>query len=243
MPFLFVIPQTRMQTDVTIYRMLVGSLQYLNFTRPDISFSVNTVCQSMQQPKLRHFQMVKRILRYLKVTINVGHHILAKSDLSLSGYSNSDWAGCKQTRRSTTGFCTKLGVSSVSWSAKKQTTVARSNTEAEYPVMATTTAEILWLTYLLKDLGIRGSSTPVLYCNNVSALYLSVNPIFHARTKHIAIDYHFVRVQVALKNLETRHVFSDLQIDDIFTKPLMTERFHQLCFKLGICSTIRLEGG
>lgn len=109
--------------------------------------------------------------------------------------------------------------------------------------MATTTAKILWLTYLLKDLGISASSVPVLYCDNMSALNLSVNPIFHARTKHIEIDHHFAQEQVALKYLEIRHVPIDQQLADIFTKPLMTERFCQLSLKLGICSIHQLEGG
>lgn len=132
-------------TDVSFYsfyRMLVGSLQYLTITRPDICYVVNTVCQHMQKPSFVHYQMVKRILRYHKDTIDIGQLIVGDSSLMLSTYPDYDWAGCKLTRRSTTGFCTRLGVDTIFWSSKKQTTVARSSTEVQYRALATTATEI-----------------------------------------------------------------------------------------------------
>lgn len=105
--------------DPSHYRMLVGSLQYLTITRPDIAYAANDACQHMQTPNVEHFQMMKRILSYLKATITVGHYILADSSLSLSAFSDSDWAGCKETRRSTTDFCTRIGENLISWTAKK----------------------------------------------------------------------------------------------------------------------------
>lgn len=103
------------------------------------------------------------------------------------------WVGCKETRRSTTRFCTFLVKNCISWSAKKQVTLSRSNTKAEYKAMAITAVELTWLTYVLKDVVVSMKSTPMLYWDNICALRLTVNPIFHARTKHVAIDFHYVR--------------------------------------------------
>lgn len=145
------------------------------------------------------FQMVKRILRYLKGTIRMGHLIQGDSSLESTAYSDSDWAGCKQTRKSTTGFCAMLGNNVISWSAKKQTTMLLSIE--------------LWQPRLQKSLGLLICckifvecllSVPILFCDNMSALQLSVNPVFHARTKHIEMKHHCVREQGALKKLETR---------------------------------------
>lgn len=110
--------------DPTLYRQLVGSLQYLTFTRPDLSFAVNTVCQKMQSPTEHDFLQVKRILRYIKGSIELGHFISSESGLQLQAYSDSDWVGCPITRRSTSGFCTFLGENCLSWSIKKQPTVS-----------------------------------------------------------------------------------------------------------------------
>ncbi|KAL5701150.1 hypothetical protein ACHQM5_026519 [Ranunculus cassubicifolius] len=184
--------------DPNLYRSIVGGLQYLTFTRPDIAFSVNYVCQHMHEPRTSHFQLVKRILRYVQGTITHGIRLLASNSLKLYGFSDADWAGCPITRRSTTGYCTYLGRNCISWSAKKQPTVARSSTEAEYRAMASTAAELTWLTYLLRDIGMYLDDPPTLYCDNISALHLTINPVFHARTKHIELDYHFVREKVAM---------------------------------------------
>lgn len=140
---------TALFDDPTHYRSIVGALHYLTFTRPDIAFSVNYVCQFMHEPTVHHFQLVKRILRCLKGTLDYGIRILSHSTLDLYGFSNADWAGCPTTRRSTTGYCTFLGTNCISWSAKKQNTVARSSAEAEYRAMASTTAELTWLSYIM----------------------------------------------------------------------------------------------
>ncbi|KAF5443286.1 hypothetical protein F2P56_035855 [Juglans regia] len=167
-------------TDVKTYRSLVGGLQYLTFTRPDISYSVNYVCQFMQAPTTAHFQMVKRILRYLQGTTTLGIRILSNSSLDLYGFSDADWAGCSTTRRSTTGFCTFLGGNCISWSAKKKPIVSRSSAEAEYRAMASTAAELTWLSLLLKDLGVPLTKVPSLHCDNLSALYMTINHVLHA---------------------------------------------------------------
>ncbi|XP_041004069.1 uncharacterized mitochondrial protein AtMg00810-like [Juglans microcarpa x Juglans regia] len=225
----------------TYNRKLVGGLQYLTFTRPDLSYSVNFVCQFMHAPTMEHFQLVKRILHYVHGTLNLTFRILAASSLDLYAFSDADWAGCSLTQRSTTGFCTFLGSNCISWSAKKQQIVARSSTEAEYRSMASTAAKLTWLTFILRDLHVPLSRPPILHCDNLSALHLSVNPVLHTRTKHIALDIHYVREQVALGALETRFVTSSLQLADIFTKPLAKLPFQTIRSKLSLCPDLRLR--
>ncbi|KAF5470468.1 hypothetical protein F2P56_010982, partial [Juglans regia] len=133
---------------------VVGGLQYLSLTSPDIAYAVNKVCQFMHCPKLPHWTAVKRILKYLKGTLNFGLSFKKSSKLNLQAYTDVDWAGCLDDRRSTGGFCIFLGHHLISWSSKKQKTVARSNTEAEYKSLASTAAELIWLQTLLRELGI-----------------------------------------------------------------------------------------
>ena len=135
--------------DATVFRSIVGALQYLTFTRPDIIYAVNKVSQFFSNPTLIHLKAVKCILRYLNGTQNFGIRYIAQSPTSLYAFSDADWAGCPTTRRSTTGFCTFLGANCVSWSSKKQPTVSRSSSEAKYRAMASTAVEITWLTFIL----------------------------------------------------------------------------------------------
>nr|XP_028953254.1 uncharacterized protein LOC114822627 [Malus domestica] len=183
-------------TNPTLYRSVVGALQYLTFTRPDIAFSVNQVCQFMQQPMIAHFTAVKRILRYLKGTI---HHGLTYSQgpLQLKAFSDANWAGDPNDRRSTTGMAVFLGNNPISWSSKKQLTVSRSSTEAEYRALSSTSAELDWIKQLLVFLQVPLTSPPVLFCDNLSTIALAFNPVQHQRTKHIEVDVHFVRERVA----------------------------------------------
>ena len=225
-------------TDPSIYRSTVESFQYLSLTRPNIDFAVNKVSQFMQDPRDVHWSAVKRILRYLKSSFDHGLYIHKESILALVAFSNSDWAGCPDDKRSTSGYCIFLGRNLLTWSSKKQPTVSRSSTKSEYKALANTTTELIWLQSLANttveliwlqslfgELGRPLSHAPILHCDNIGATYLTSNLIFHARMKHIVIDYHFVRDRVAAKQLEVKFLSSKDQTADILTKPLATLRF------------------
>uniref|UniRef100_A0A2N9GH47 Integrase catalytic domain-containing protein n=1 Tax=Fagus sylvatica TaxID=28930 RepID=A0A2N9GH47_FAGSY len=227
--------------DPHAYRSLVGALHYLTFTRPDISFSVHQVCQYMSAPTSVHLAAAKRILRYLQGTLNHGI-AFTPGPLHLSAYTDADWAGDPNDRHSTSGYLVYIGSNPITWSAKKQPTVSRSSTESEYRALAIASAELCWIRTLLKDLGIFLSQTPILWCDNVSALAIASNPVFHARTKHIEVDFHFVRERVLRKDLEVKFVSTVDQLADIFTKSLPTQRFIDLQRNLTVSVPV-IEGG
>ncbi|KAB2601163.1 hypothetical protein D8674_002168 [Pyrus ussuriensis x Pyrus communis] len=230
-------------SNPTLYRSLVGALQYLTFTRPDIAFSVHQVCQFMQNPMVSHFTAVKRILRYLKGTMQFGISY-TKGDLQLKAFSDADWAGDPNDRRSTTGLVVFLGNSPISWSSKKQQTVSRSSTEAEYRALSFTSAKLDWIKQLLVFLHIPLPSVPVLFCDNLSAIALSFNPVQHQKTKHIEVDVHFVRERVSQKQLSVQFVSSQEQFADILTKGLSGPLFRTHCCNLMLGSSPHvLEGG
>ena len=180
------------QEDSTRFRSIVGALQYLTLTQPDLSFPVNKVCQFLHAPTTCHWSAVKRILRYLQYTAGTGLKIEMCKSMMVSAFSDADWAGIFYDRRSTSGFTVFIESNLVSWSARKQATVARSSTEAEYKALANATAEVIWIQTLLAELRIPHPPVARLWCDNLGAKYLSQNPVFHARTKHIEVDYHFV---------------------------------------------------
>uniref|UniRef100_A0A3Q7X403 Uncharacterized protein LOC113785767 n=1 Tax=Cicer arietinum TaxID=3827 RepID=A0A3Q7X403_CICAR len=171
--------------DSTLYRTLVGSLVYLTITRPDIAYAVHVVSQFVVSPTTVHWAAVLRILRYLRGTQFQSLLFPSSSSLELRAYSDADWAGDTTDRKSTTGFCIFLGDSLISWKSKKQDIVSRSSTEAEYRAMASTTAEIIWLRWLLSDMGISLAEPTPMHCDNKSAIQIAHNSVFHERTKHI----------------------------------------------------------
>ncbi|GJT13850.1 ribonuclease H-like domain-containing protein, partial [Tanacetum coccineum] len=201
-------------------------LQYLTFTRPDISYAVQHVCLHMHDPREPHFAALKRILRYVRGTLDFGLQLYTSSTGSLVAYSDADWAGCPTTRRSTSGYCVFLGDNLLSWSSKRQHTLSRSSVEAEYRGVSNAVAETAWLRNLLRELHTPLLSATLVYCDNVSAVYLTANPVQHQRTKHIEIDIHFVRDMVARGQVRVLHVPSSrYQYADIFTKGLYLRSF------------------
>ncbi|PKU76067.1 Retrovirus-related Pol polyprotein from transposon TNT 1-94 [Dendrobium catenatum] len=228
--------------DPTMYRKLTGALQYLCLTRPDIAYSVNLLSQHMHQPMPEHTYLLKRLLRYIKGTLQYGIPI-TKSNLLLTSFSDADWASDPISRKSTTGYCSFLGDSLISWTVKKQTTVARSSTESEYRALAALTADIAWLRRLLTDFGISQDKPTELFCDNTSAIALANNPVFHARTKHIEIDHRFVRDHIQQQNIRILPISTTDQIADILTKSLSTPRFHLLRDKLTVQKAPSTCGG
>ena len=210
--------------DPTEYRTLVGALQYLTLTRPDLSFSVNQLCQFLHCPTTDHLVAAKRVLRYLKGTLQFGLNF-SKGSLQLNGFCDSDWTGSPDDRKSTSSYCIYFGPYLISWSAKKQPVVARSSTEVEYRSMAFTVAELYWLRMLFQELHIPLSSAPCLWVDNLGALALSSNPVFHARTKHNEVDYHFIREKIFNKDIQAGYISTTAQPSDIFTKGLTSARF------------------
>ncbi|GKE74395.1 ribonuclease H-like domain-containing protein, partial [Tanacetum coccineum] len=208
-------------SDLTLYRSLAGSLQYLTFTRPDISYAVQQVCLYMHDPREPHFAALKRILRYIRGTLAYGLQLFSSSTTDLVAYSDADWAGCPTTRRPTSGYCVFLGNNLLSWSSKRQPTLSRSSAEAEYRGVANVVAETCWLRNLLHELHTPLSSATLVYCDNVSVVYLSCNSVQHQRTKHIEIDIHLVRDLVVAGQVRVLHVPSRYQFADIFTKGLL----------------------
>jgi histone deacetylase 1/2 len=161
--------------DSTRYRSVVGALQYLTMTRPDISFAANKVCQFFHAPTTTHRSAVKRILRYVRSTVNLGLKIGKSKSMIVSAFSDADWAGCVDVRRSTIVY---LGDNLISWTTRKQATVSRSSTEAEYKSLANATIEVLWVQKLLTELKIPHPPQARSWCDNLGATYLLANSIF-----------------------------------------------------------------
>ncbi|GKB19592.1 retrovirus-related pol polyprotein from transposon TNT 1-94 [Tanacetum coccineum] len=197
--------------DATLYRDMIGSLIYLTSSRFDLIYAVCLCALYQAKPTEKHLNTVKRIFRYLKGTINMGLWYLKDTGMSLTTYSDADHAGCQDTRRSTSGSAQFLGDKLVSWSSKKQKSIAISN------------------------FGFQFNKIP-LYCDNKSAIALCYNNVEHSRAKHIDVRYHFIKEQVENKIVELYFIRTEYQLADIFTKPLPRERLHFLIEKLGIRS-------
>nr|GEW49925.1 ribonuclease H-like domain-containing protein [Tanacetum cinerariifolium] len=185
------------------------------------------ICLYMHDPREPHFAALKRILRYVRGTVNFGLQLYAFATTSIVGYTDADWAGCPSTRRFTSGYCVFLGDNLLSWSSKGQHTISRSSAEVEYRGTA-------WLRNLLRELHSPLSTATLVYCDNVTAVYLSANPVQHQRTKHIKIDIHFVRDMVQTGHIRVLHVPSRYQYADIFTKGLLTALFEDFCSSLSV---------
>nr|GEY72061.1 ribonuclease H-like domain-containing protein [Tanacetum cinerariifolium] len=204
--------------DPTLYRSLAGG--YL--------------CLYMHDPREPHFAALKCILRYVRGTVDFGLQLYAFATTSLVGYTDADWAGCPYSRMSTLGYCVFLGDNLLSWSAKRQHTLSRSSAEAEYHGVANVVAETAWLRNLLRELHYSLSTPTLVYCDNVSAVYMSDNPVQHQRIKHVKIDIHFVRDMVTDGQVRVLHVPSRYQYVDIFTKGLFSALFEEFRSSLSV---------
>ncbi|KAG7577529.1 Integrase catalytic core [Arabidopsis thaliana x Arabidopsis arenosa] len=223
-------------SDPARYRRLVGRLIYLGTTRPELSYAIHILSQFMHDPKSAHWDAALRVVRYLKSSPGQGILLRANTTLVLTGWCDSDFGKCPLTQRSLTGWFIQLGGSPISWKTKKHDVVSRSSAEAEYRAMADTVSELLWLRALLPALGIKCDAPIILYSDSLSAISLAKNPVYHARTKHVGRDVHFVRDEIINGTIATKHVKTTSQLADIMTKALGKREFEAFILKLGICN-------
>jgi hypothetical protein len=213
---------------------------YLVNTRPDICYAVNVLSQFMSQSKHTHWIVAKHVLRYLRGTIGYGLRYAANVDLSLEGYVDADWAGSAVDRKSnSSGFFT-LGSTMVSWCNRKQISMALSTTEAKYITLSVAVREAVWLRKLLTDLFDHEMDPTTIHCDNQSCVKLSENPMFHDKSKHIEIKYHYIRDMVHRKTIHVQYLSTHEQIADIFTKPLAKTKFEYFREKLGLMENVSL---
>jgi hypothetical protein len=220
--------------DPSLYRQLIGSLMYLVNTQPDICFAVNTLSQFQVEPRQEHWIAAKHVLRYIRGTINYGLRYTASNDIQLHGFTDSDWAGSVEDRKSTSGMSFSLGSAMISWSSRKQKSVALSTAEAEYMAACEACTEAVWLRKLISDLFDQTPESTTIYCDNQSCIRLSEHPVFHERSKHIEIKYYFIRDKVQEGEVKLEYIPTDEQTADILTKPLSRIKFAYFREKMGI---------
>ena len=206
---------------------------YLTASRPDISFAVGVCARYQAAPKQCHYSTAMKIVKYIKGTVDVGLWYSKYDGLELHGYSDADLAGCRIDRKSTSGTCQFLGNKLVSWMSKKQTSIAISTAEAEYVAAGSCCAQLLWMQQQLRDYDVICKES-VIHCDNMSAIQITQNPVFHSRTKHIDIRHHFIRDHVEKKNVRLEYEPTETNTADILTKALAETRFNELRIKLGM---------
>ncbi|MCO5576543.1 hypothetical protein L7F22_030354 [Adiantum nelumboides] len=193
--------------DATMYRRIVGSLIYMTISRPDSSYAVGLVSHYMQLPRKSHLDAVRRIMKY---------------------------AGSVSDCRSTNGYMFSFGSATITWSSKKQPTIALLSTEAEYRGATVAVCEVAWLKMLFQDLEIEVQDPVVIYCDNISSIQLAQNPVFHARTKHIEVHYHFIKERVLDGDIDLDYVGTEDQASNLFTKALGIEKLRRFRGMLGL---------
>ncbi|GJY38888.1 hypothetical protein Tco_0425252 [Tanacetum coccineum] len=213
--------------DVHLYRSMIGSLMYLTASRPDIMFALCACARFQVTPKTSHFLAVKRIFRYLKGKPTLGLWYSRDSLFELVAYTDSDYAGATQDRKSTTRGCQFLGNRLISWQCKKHTVVATSTTEAEYVAAASCCGQVLWIQNQLLDYGYNFMNTMV-YIDNNSTICIIENHVQYSKTKHIEIRHHFIRDYNAKKLIQMVKINSEHNVADLLTKGFDAGRFQYL---------------
>ena len=222
--------------DVQAYQMIIGCLTYATTaTRPDLAAAVGILSKFMSKPGKDHWTGIKRILRYIQGTLNYGL-VFSADDKShtLVGFSDADWAGDLDTRRSTSGYVFQIQGNTVSWCSKRQATVSKSSTEAEYTALSGACQEAVWMRRLLADIGFEQRGPSTIFEDNQGAIELAKNPKFHNRTKHIDVSFHFIREQVNLKAISVKYCPTQDMLADIMTKGLSKIAFQRFRDNLGV---------
>lgn len=222
------------QVDSTMFKQIVGSLMYLSATRPDMMFVTSLISRFVERPTQLHLAAAKRILRYLKGTREYGIFYQKGGSQTLMGYSDSDYAGDMDDRRSTSGHVFFLSNAAISWSSRKQPVVTLSTTEAEYIAAVSSACQGIWLRRLLQAVKLEQEGPTIIYCDNSSTIKLSKNPVLHGRSKHIDVRFHFLRDLTKDGVIQLEHCKSEEQISDILTKPLKLDAFVKLRKLLGV---------
>lgn len=220
------------------YRELVGSLMYLAIgTRPDISHAVGMASRFLEKPTIVHERAAKRILKYLNKTLTYGILYFSSKSDEVKAYSDADYAGDLETRRSTSGSAFMFGESVISWCSERQKSVSLSTTESEYMAASQAVKELVWLKYILCEILDEKSLKISLYLDNQSAIRLIKNPEFHKRTKHIDVRYHFIREKYEENLFTLEYISTNEMIADVFTKALPAPKFNDFVKKLGMSSS------
>lgn len=226
---------TKNFVDETYYKQLVGSLMYLTATRPDMTFVTCLISRYMAKPLDIHLQAAKRALRYLKGTLNYGIYYKIAESGELLAFTDSDYVGDMEDRKSTSGYVFLMGSGAVSWCSKKQPIVTLSTTEAKFVVAVVCACQGVWMRRILKELGHSYENCITMMCDNNSTIKLSKNPVMHGRSKHIDVRFHFLRNLTKEGTIELVHCKSQDQLADIMTKPLKIDVFQKLRKLLGVC--------
>jgi hypothetical protein len=211
---------------------MIRSFLYSTATRPDIMQVVGLVERFQSTPKETHLKLVKIIFRYLQGTLELGLWYPKDKDFNLTTYTDADWAGSIDYRKSTSGGAFFLGKIMVSWSRKKQTSTSLSIAEVEYIVVASCCTQVPWMKQTLEDIQIKYNDPITINFDNTSAISISKNPVMHSKTKYIPIKYHFLRDQVTQKIVKIIYIDTKEKIADIFTKPLPKSTFENIRRKL-----------
>ncbi|KAM1111108.1 hypothetical protein ACFX13_010490 [Malus domestica] len=220
--------------DEGLYRKIVGSLLYLTATRPDLMYAASLLSRFMNSPTKKHLGIARRVLRYVQGTLNYGIEYVKDKSAILIGFCDADWAGSEDDSRSTSGYAFSFGSGVFSWASVKQNTVALSTAEAEYVSASEATAQSIWLRFVLDDFGEMQTEATPLFCDNMSAISMAKNPVFHQRTRHINRRYHFIRETLQEGVIDLKFCRSEEQLANIFTKALPKDRFNHLRLRLGV---------
>ncbi len=232
------------KSNINLYQQMVGSLLYITLgTRPDIAYAVIKLSRFTSNPNEIHFTAVKRVFKYLKTTIKYGITYSNKfiNNKFITGYCDADYAGDLYTAKSTSGYIFLLAGGPISWKSKLQPVIAQSTTEAEYVVISTAAKEAVFIISLLKELNYYNQAKFPLFTDNNGALLLAKNPVFHERTKHINVKYHYIRDLINKGIINLIYISTHDQKADGLTKPLERIKFNKFLMHLGFISNTSNE--